>query len=91
MPVTMAAYSKLHKIYKELVRQNETVFEGGKEAQYLRGKQGSLKGLSKFTKNAYADYQEQVTKWEETCGTKVKRDTVCDRIIRDFENINLSG
>ena len=42
-----------------------------------------MKGLSKFTKNAYADYQEQVTKWEETCGTKVKRDTVCDRIIRE--------
>ena len=31
-------------------------------------------------KNAYADYQEKAAKWEDTYGTKVKRDTVHSRI-----------
>lgn len=31
-------------------------------------------------KNAYADYQEKAAKWEETYGTKTKRDTVHNRI-----------
>ena len=31
-------------------------------------------------KNAYADYQDKAAKWEETYGTKAKRDTVRDRI-----------
>ena len=39
-----------NKIYKELVRQNETIFEAEKERNALEEKQGSLKGLSKLTK-----------------------------------------
>ena len=31
-------------------------------------------------KNAYADYQEKATKWEETYGTKAMRDTLHSRI-----------
>ena len=125
MTAEAAAYSKLHKIYKELVRQNETIFAAEKERNTLEDKQGSLKGLSKLTKkgelqreidrinkridllkvglsgsakrygyqtvqdfyrayhtakNAYADYQDKVTKWEETCGTKPKGDTIHARI-----------
>lgn len=125
MSAGAAAYPKLHKIYKELVRQNETIFAAEKERNALEEKQGSLKGLSKLTrkgelqseidrineridllkvglsgiakrygyqtvqdfyrayhaaKNAYADDQEKATKWEETYGTKVKRDTVRNRI-----------
>ena len=45
-----AAYPKLHKIYKELVRQNETIFAAEKERNALEAKQGSLKGLSKLIK-----------------------------------------
>ena len=125
MTAEAAAYPKLYKIYKELVRQNETIFEAEKERNALEDKQGSLKGLSKLTKkgelqseidrineridllkmvlsgiakrygyqtvqdfyrsyhtakNVYADYQEKAAKWEETYGTKVKRDTVHSRI-----------
>ena len=50
MSAEAAAYPKLHKIYKELVRQNETIFEAEKERNALEEKQGSLKGLSKLTK-----------------------------------------
>ena len=50
MSAGAAAYPKLHKIYKELVRQNETIFEAEKERNALEEKQGSLKGLSKLTK-----------------------------------------
>ena len=50
MSASAAAYPKLHKIYKELVRQNETIFEAEKERNALEEKQGSLKGLSKLTK-----------------------------------------
>ena len=125
MSASAAVYPKLHKLYKELVRQNETIFAAEKERNALEGKQNSLKGLSKFTKkgelqseidrineridllkvglsgiakrygyqtvhdfyrayhtakNAYADYQEKAAKWEETYGTKVKRDTVHSRL-----------
>ena len=45
-----AAYPRLHKIYKELVRQNEAIFAAEKERNALEEKQGSLKGLSKLTK-----------------------------------------
>ena len=45
-----AAYPKLHKIYKELVRQNETIFAAEKERNALEEKQSNLKGLSTFTK-----------------------------------------
>lgn len=31
-------------------------------------------------KNAYADYQNKAAKWKETYGTKLKRDTVHNRI-----------
>ena len=125
MTAEAAAYPKLHKIYKELVRQNETIFVAEKERNTLEEKQGSLKGLSKLTKkgelqseidrineridllkvglsgiakrygyltmqdfyrayhaakNAYTDYQEKAAKWEEVYGTKVKRDTVHNKI-----------
>ena len=125
MSAIAAAYPKLQKIYKELVRQNETIFAAEKERNALEEKQGSLKGLSKLTKkgelqseidlineridllkvglsgiakrygyqavqdfyrayhiakNAYADYQEKAAKWEETCGTKPKGDTIHARI-----------
>ena len=50
MPAEAEAYPKLHKIYRELVRQNETIFEAEKERNALEEKQGSLKGLSKLTK-----------------------------------------
>ena len=125
MSAGVAAYSKLHKIYKELVRQNETIFAAEKERNALEEKQGSLKGLSKLTKkgelqseidrinertallkmglsgivkqygyqtvqdfyrayhaaqNAYADYQEKATKWEEAYGKKQKGDTIHGRI-----------
>lgn len=39
MSASAVAYPKLHKIYKELVKQNETIFLcNGKRAQCLRGK-----------------------------------------------------
>ena len=50
MSVSVAAYLKLKKIYKELVRQNETIFVAEKERNALEEKQGNLKGLSKLTK-----------------------------------------
>ncbi len=50
MSASAAAYPKLHKIYKELVRQNETIFAAEKERNALEEKQGNLKGLSKLTK-----------------------------------------
>ena len=50
MTVEAAAYPKLHKIYRELVRQNETIFAAEKERNALEDKQGNLKGLLKFTK-----------------------------------------
>ena len=49
MPAEAAAYPKLHKINKELVRQNKTIFAAEKEHNALEEKQGSLKGLSKLT------------------------------------------
>ncbi|MCM1224412.1 MAG: hypothetical protein NC548_59185 [Lachnospiraceae bacterium] len=125
MSAGAANYPKLHKIYKELVRQNETIFAAEKERNALEEKQGSLKGLSKLTKkgelqgeidrineridllkvglsgiakrygyptvqdfyrayhvakNAHADYQEKVAKWEETYGTKPKGESIHDRM-----------
>ena len=50
MPAEAASYPKLHKIYKELVRQNKTISAAEKERNALEDKQASLKGLSKFTK-----------------------------------------
>ena len=44
------AYPKLHKIYKELVKQNEAIFAAEKERNALEDKQSNLKGLSKLTK-----------------------------------------
>ena len=125
MTAKAADYPKLHKIYKELVRQNEIIFAAEKERNALEEKLGNLKGLTKLTKkgelqseiewineridllkvglsgiakrygyqtvqdfyrayhtakNAYADYQKRAAKWEETFGTKVKSDTIHDRI-----------
>ena len=50
MSASAAAYPRLHKIYKELVRQNEAIFAAEKERNALEDKQSSLKGLSKLTK-----------------------------------------
>ena len=50
MSASAAAYPKLHKIYKELVKQNEAIFAAEKERNALEDKQSSLKGLSKLTK-----------------------------------------
>ena len=125
MPAEAAAYPKLLKIYKELNRQNEIIFEAEKERNTLEVERDDLKGLAKFTKkselqskidrknedidllkvglsgiakrygyqnvqefyriyhkshSAYADYQDKAAKWEETYGTKVKHDTVHNRI-----------
>ena len=45
-----AAYSKLYKIYKELRRQHEIIFEAEKERNALELERDALKGLAKFTK-----------------------------------------
>ena len=42
----------MHKVYKELVRQNETIFAAEKECNALEEKQGGLKGLSKLTRKS---------------------------------------
>lgn len=118
MSAGVAAYPRLHKIYKELVRQNETIFAAEKERNALEDKQSSLKGVSKpikkgelqseidrineridllkvglsgiakrygyqtvqdfyrayhTGKNAYADYQEKASKWEETYGKNIQK------------------
>ena len=45
-----AAYPKLLKIYKELKRQNEIIFEAEKERNALELERDELKGLARFTK-----------------------------------------
>ena len=50
MPTEAAAYPKLFKIYKELKRQNEIIFEAEKERNALELERDDLKGLAKFTK-----------------------------------------
>ncbi len=50
MPAEAAAHPKLFKIYKELKRQNEIIFEAKKERNDLELERDDLKGLAKFTK-----------------------------------------
>ena len=50
MPAEAAAYPKLFKIYKELKRQNEIIFEAEKERNTLELECNDLKGLARFTK-----------------------------------------
>ena len=50
MPAEVAAYPKLFKIYKELKRQNEIIFEAEKERNTLEFERDNLKGLARFTK-----------------------------------------
>ncbi|MDE7178920.1 MAG: MobA/MobL family protein [Lachnospiraceae bacterium] len=50
MPAEAAAYQKLFKIYKELKRQNEIIFEAEKERNALELERDELKGLARFTK-----------------------------------------
>ncbi|MDE6312248.1 MAG: MobA/MobL family protein, partial [Lachnospiraceae bacterium] len=50
MPAEAAAYPKLFKIYKELKRQNEIIFEAEKERNALEFERDDLKGLARFTK-----------------------------------------
>ena len=50
MPTEAAAYPKLFKIYKELRRQNEIIFEAEIERNALELERDDLKGLARFTK-----------------------------------------
>ncbi len=50
MSAGAAAYPKLSKIYKELKRQNEIIFEAEKERNALEFERDDLKGLARFTK-----------------------------------------
>ncbi|MDE7132999.1 MAG: MobA/MobL family protein [Lachnospiraceae bacterium] len=50
MPAEASAYPKLFKIYKELKRQNEIIFEAEKERNALELERDDLKGLARFTK-----------------------------------------
>ena len=50
MPADADAYPKLFKIYKELKRQNEIIFEAEKERNALELERDDLKGLARFTK-----------------------------------------
>ena len=66
MPAGAAAYPKLYKIYKELVRQNETIFAAEKERNALEDKRSSLKGLSKLTKKG--ELQSEIDRINERIG-----------------------
>lgn len=50
MSAEAAAYPKLFKIYKELKRQNEIIFEAEKERNSWEIERDDLKGLARFTK-----------------------------------------
>lgn len=50
MPTEADAYPKLFKIYKELKRQNEVIFEAEKERNALELERDNLKGIARFTK-----------------------------------------
>lgn len=50
MPAEAAAYPKLFKIYKELNRQNEIIFEAEKERNVWELERDDLKGLARFAK-----------------------------------------
>lgn len=50
MSVEAAAYPKLFKVYKELKRQNEIIFEAEKERNAWELERDDLKGLARFTK-----------------------------------------
>ena len=50
MAAEAAAYPKLFKIYKELKRQNEIIFEAEKERNAWELERDNLKGLARFTK-----------------------------------------
>ena len=50
MSAEAAAYPKLFKIYKELNRQNEIIFETEKERNEWELEHDNLKGLARFTK-----------------------------------------
>ncbi len=50
MSAEAAAYPKLFKIYKELKRQNEIIFEAEKERNVWELERDELKGLARFIK-----------------------------------------
>lgn len=50
MPAEAAAYPKLLKIYKEMKRQNEIIFEAEKERNTWELESDDLKGIARFTK-----------------------------------------
>ncbi len=128
MSAEAAVYSKLYKIYKELKRQNEIIFEAEKERNSLELERDDLKGFAKFTKkgelqskidrkneeinilkiglsgivkrygyqnvqefyqihheshNAYVDYKQQETDWEQTYGKESRgqnKESVLERL-----------
>lgn len=63
MTAKAAAYPKLHKIYKELKRQNEIIFEAEKERNSLENKRDSLKGLARLTKKS--ELQDEIERVNE--------------------------
>lgn len=86
MSAETAAYPKLFKIYKELKRQNEIIFEAEKERNAWEVERDDLKGLAKFIKkrelqsriyhksqSAYPAYREQEKEWEKLYGTDSHR------------------
>lgn len=50
MSAEAAAYPKLSKIYRELKRQNEIIFEAERERNALELERDDLKGIARFTK-----------------------------------------
>ena len=48
MPAEVTSYPKLFKIYKELKRQNELIFEAEKERNAFELERDDLKGLARF-------------------------------------------
>lgn len=66
MSAEVAAYSKLFKIYKELKRQNEVIFEAEKERNALELERDELKGIAKFTKKG--ELQSKIDRKNEEIG-----------------------
>ncbi len=65
-----ADYPKLFKIYKELKRQNEIIFEAEKERNALELERNYLKGIARFTKKG--ELQRKIdSKYEEITILKI--------------------
>ncbi len=66
MSAEAAAYPKLFKIYKELKRQNEIIFEAEKERNALELERNDLKGIARFTKKG--ELQSKIDRKNEEIG-----------------------